>query len=189
MLALRRFSQLLQLRRVGYDYAAHRVAMACQILGQAVHHDIGTKILRPAKVGSGERIVDNEWDASLLRDLSNRRKIDDNAAGIFARHVLDEVRVFQRRRAHHHAGNAEIEPAIDRNRRADAAAELDVAGEHLEDRLHVARLAEHEGHVLRSEQLGRAITGAPRGNVIGNAGKDKQIIVHFGQVNRVARHI
>ena len=63
---------------------------------------------------------------------------DHDPAGEFARHILHEIGVFQRGGAHHHPRYAQIEPPLHRLARADAAAELDMAGESLEDRLHRA---------------------------------------------------
>ena len=59
---------------------------------------------------------------------------DDDAAGIVACRLADQVRILQRGRADHHAADAEVEPALDRFAVADAAAKLDLAAEALEDR-------------------------------------------------------
>ena len=49
---------------------------------------------------------------------------------------LTNCGILERGGAHHDARDAEIEPALDRLARADAAAELDVAGKRFDDRFH-----------------------------------------------------
>ena len=60
---------------------------------------------------------------------------DDNAVFKFARHVFDELRVFERRGANHQPRDAHVEPAFNRLRIADASTQLDVTGKILNNAL------------------------------------------------------
>ena len=47
-----------------------------------MHDDVGAVLLRPAKVGRGEGIVDDVGDACLSGDCGDGRQVDDEAARI-----------------------------------------------------------------------------------------------------------
>ena len=66
---------------------------------------------------------------------------DDDAAGKVARRAADEVGVLQRGGADNDARDASVEPALDTGAGADAAAELDVAGEGGDDPAHCLAVA------------------------------------------------
>ena len=64
------------------DDAADGVAVAAHELGERMHHDIGAMIERPRDVGRGERVVDDQRNAVLVRDFRDRRDIQNVAARI-----------------------------------------------------------------------------------------------------------
>ena len=51
------------------DRAADRGAVAAEVLRRGVQDDVGAEVQRPAEVGRGERRVDRERDAGVVRDL------------------------------------------------------------------------------------------------------------------------
>jgi hypothetical protein len=70
------------------DHAAHGVAVPAEVLGRRVHDDVGAMLLRPAEVGAGRGVVDDERHARLVRDLRDRLDVRDDAVGIGG--ALDE---------------------------------------------------------------------------------------------------
>ena len=60
-----------------------------------MNDDVGAVLERPAEIGGGERIVDDQRQASLMRDIGDPLDIDDDASGIGE--VLDEDRLALRR--------------------------------------------------------------------------------------------
>ncbi len=57
------------------DDAAHRVAVAGEELGRRMDDDVGAPFERPAEIGRGQRVVDDERDAGLVGDRGDR--LDD----------------------------------------------------------------------------------------------------------------
>jgi hypothetical protein len=74
-----------------HDQPAHGIAVAAEELGQRMHHDVGAVVDRPAQIGGGERVVDDERNSGALRHRGNRRDVGDDAARIGDR--LDEDRL------------------------------------------------------------------------------------------------
>jgi hypothetical protein len=70
------------------DHAAHRVAVPAHELGERMQHDVGAMFDRLAEIGRGQRVVDDQRHAGLLRDLRDAADVGDEAAGIGDR--LDE---------------------------------------------------------------------------------------------------
>ena len=71
--------------------------MAREELGGRVHDDIGAVLDRPAEVRRSERVVDDQRQTRLMRDIGDALDIDDDAPGIGE--VLDEDRLAFRRQA------------------------------------------------------------------------------------------
>src|SRR5579863_5955645 len=69
--------------------------MAAKELGRRVADDVCTPLDRPAEVRCGKRIIDDEWQPSLMGDLRDRLEVDDDAAGIGQ--ALDENGLAARR--------------------------------------------------------------------------------------------
>ena len=59
------------------------------------HDEVGAPLERPAQIRRGQRVVDDQRDAGLVRDLRDRLEIDDDAAGIGQ--ALEEDRLAARR--------------------------------------------------------------------------------------------
>ena len=57
--------------------------------------DVGAPFERPAEIGRGQRVVDDQRDARFVRDVGDRLEVDDDAAGIGE--ALDEDRLGLRR--------------------------------------------------------------------------------------------
>ena len=57
--------------------------------------EVGAPFERPAQIGRGEGVVDDEGHARLVRDLGDRLEVGDDAAGIGE--ALDEDRLGARR--------------------------------------------------------------------------------------------
>jgi hypothetical protein len=70
------------------DDAADRVAMAADVLGQRVHDDVGTVFERPAEVGRGDRIVDDQGDAVPVRNFRQLLEIGDVAQRVADRFAV-----------------------------------------------------------------------------------------------------
>ena len=62
-----------------------------------MNDDVGAVLDRPAEIGSGQRVVDDERNARRMGDLRDALDVDDNAAGVGE--VLDEDRLALRRQA------------------------------------------------------------------------------------------
>ena len=56
-----------------------------------MHDDVGAVLDRLAEIGRGQRVVDDERHARVLRDLGDRLDVGDHAAGIGDR--FDEDRL------------------------------------------------------------------------------------------------
>ena len=72
-----------------HHHAAHGGAVAADVLGGAVHHDVGAKIERVAQVGAGHRVVDDQRHAVGMRYLGNCgdvKHVDQRVADGFAIH-------------------------------------------------------------------------------------------------------
>ena len=73
------------------DQPADRVAVAAEKFGQRMHDDVGAIIDRLAEIGRGQRVIDDQRHACVLRDLGDRLDVGDDAARIGDR--LDEDRL------------------------------------------------------------------------------------------------
>src|ERR1700733_10289622 len=81
-----------------------------------MHHDVGAVLDRPAEIRGGERIVDDQRQTRLMRDIGDSLDIDDHAPWVGE--VLDEDRlalwrerlaeVLRLRRIDEMAGPAEL---------------------------------------------------------------------------------
>ena len=75
------------------EQAADTVAVPAEILGERVHDDVGAVVERPAQVGRGDRVVDDQRDAVPVGDIGQRRDIGDVAQWIADRLAVDRPRV------------------------------------------------------------------------------------------------
>ena len=64
------------------DHAAHRIAVAADELGQRMDDDVGAVLDRPHQIGRGQRVVDDQRQAVLARDVADRLDVDELAARI-----------------------------------------------------------------------------------------------------------
>ena len=64
------------------NHAADGDAMAADPLGGRIHHDIGAKLDRPAEIGRRERVVDQQRDFCLMRDVGHLGNIQHFETGI-----------------------------------------------------------------------------------------------------------
>ena len=55
-------------------HAAERIAMARQELGRRMDDDVGAVLDRPAEIGRGQRVVDDQRNARLMGDLRDRAR-------------------------------------------------------------------------------------------------------------------
>ena len=55
--------------RTAIDDAADAVAVAVQVLGRAVHDEVGAELDRPLQARARERVVDDDLDAAPVREL------------------------------------------------------------------------------------------------------------------------
>jgi hypothetical protein len=51
------------------DDAADAVAVAVHVLGERVHHDVGTVLDGAAQVGAGHGVVHDQWHTMVVRHL------------------------------------------------------------------------------------------------------------------------
>jgi hypothetical protein len=65
--------------------------MAAQVLGQRVHDDVGALFERPAQVGAGHGVVDDQRHAVAVRHRGQRRQVGDVALRVAQ--ALDEDRL------------------------------------------------------------------------------------------------
>ena len=71
--------------------------MPRQELGGRVNDDVGPVLDRPAEIGSGERVVDDERQARFMGDCRDALDVDHDAAGVGE--IFDEDRLALRRQA------------------------------------------------------------------------------------------
>ena len=80
--------------------------MAAQVLGGAVHHDVGAEGERIAQIGAGHGVVDDEGQAVLVRDAGDgldvqhvdqriAQRLAVHGAGVGADGAAEVVRVFR----------------------------------------------------------------------------------------------
>ncbi len=130
----------------GNDRDAHRARQIDRRLDiaafqQPVAPDIGEQQSRHARILEAARHVDHFDGRDIGPALGGDEAVaridrDDDATGEIARGRADQLGIFQRSGADHHARDAEIEPALDPRAVANAAAQLHMAGEALDDRAH-----------------------------------------------------
>ncbi|KAG0741246.1 hypothetical protein G6F24_016771 [Rhizopus arrhizus] len=65
--------------------------MAAQVLGQRVHHDVGTVVERAQQERGGHGVVDDQRHACRVSDFGDRRDVGDVATRVADR--LDEHRL------------------------------------------------------------------------------------------------
>ena len=75
--------------------AAHRIAVPAEELRRRVGDDIRAPFERPAQIRRRQRVIDDQRQARRVRDLRDRRQIDDDAARVGQ--ALDEDRLAPRR--------------------------------------------------------------------------------------------
>jgi hypothetical protein len=71
------------------DRAAQRAALAVDVLGCRVHHDVGAELERPLQHRRGEGVVEHDLGAGLVREIAHRLDVDDvehRIAGRFEQH-------------------------------------------------------------------------------------------------------
>eukprot|EP01013_Petalomonas_cantuscygni_P006559 TRINITY_DN1766_c0_g1_i1.p1 TRINITY_DN1766_c0_g1~~TRINITY_DN1766_c0_g1_i1.p1 ORF type:complete len:530 (-),score=65.53 TRINITY_DN1766_c0_g1_i1:791-2380(-) len=125
----------------GFDIATSKHAVPANIGEQ----DRGnTCVLEPAGEIADADVRD--IGPALGRDHAVARVDSNNdAAFIFFRHILDEIRVLERCGADHQPGDAQLKPAFDRLAIADTTAELDIAGKAGDDALYRFRILRRSG--------------------------------------------
>jgi hypothetical protein len=64
------------------DGAAQAGAVAAQVLGERLHHDVGAMLDRPAQVGAGHRVVHDQRDAVAVGDLGQAGDVGHVAQGL-----------------------------------------------------------------------------------------------------------
>ena len=62
--------------------AAHRRAVAAEVLGERMHDDVGAVLERPAQVRRCQRVVDHERDAGAVRDVGERCDVGTLSCGL-----------------------------------------------------------------------------------------------------------
>ena len=83
------------------DEPADHVAVAAEVLGGRVHHDVGAERQRLLQVGSGERVVDHHQGAAVVGHLGDGRDVDARQQRVGRRLQPHQRRVVgpRRRRA------------------------------------------------------------------------------------------
>ena len=64
------------------DGAADRDAVAADPFGRRMHDEVGAELDRPAEIGRGKSVVDQQRDLCVMRDLRDGRNIQHFEAGI-----------------------------------------------------------------------------------------------------------
>ena len=70
---------------VGGDEPAHDVGVTAEVLGRRVHDDVGAELERPLQERRGERVVDDDARAALVRDRADAEDVDDGERGVGGR--------------------------------------------------------------------------------------------------------
>ena len=79
------------------DNAAHRGAVAADVLGGGMDDHVRAPIHRPAEVRRRHGVVDDERDFGFVRDLRQRLDVDDVDGRVTERLGVDELRIgFER---------------------------------------------------------------------------------------------
>ncbi len=65
-----------------HDHPADRIAVTVEELGRRMRHDVRAVFERTAQHRRGHRVVDDQRDAVIMRDIGNRRDVGDHAARI-----------------------------------------------------------------------------------------------------------
>ena len=60
---------------VGHCKASHHIAMAAQVLGRRMHHDVGAKFQRTLQIRRHEGVIDNGQNSMLLGDGSDASQV------------------------------------------------------------------------------------------------------------------
>ena len=81
------------------DHPAHGGAVAADVLGGRVHDDVGAPFDRPAQVGRGHRVVEDQRDAGVMRDGGERLDVDDVDQRVAERFGIDKFCIFPHRLA------------------------------------------------------------------------------------------
>ena len=72
-------------RRIAQDRAAQTAALTVDVLGRRVHHQIGAQLERPLQDRAREHVVDDHLSAGLVRQLGDRRDVDQGERRIARR--------------------------------------------------------------------------------------------------------
>merc|ERR1711963_1342004 len=64
------------------DEAAHGITMTTESLRSTVHNNIGTMLEGAHQVGRSRSVVNDEWQAVLVRDFCPPLQVDDKASWI-----------------------------------------------------------------------------------------------------------
>ena len=99
-----------------HQQATDHHAVPLQELGGGVKHDVGTMLEWPDQIRCGQRRIEHQWHAHLMRDGSDSLDVDQQIAGIAQRFAKEQPRV----RAHCSAPGVYI-PRV-HERRLDAEA-------------------------------------------------------------------
>ena len=83
-----------------HDHSAKGIAMAGNTLGGGVHHDIGSKFNRTQQIRCGNRIIDNQRNAMLMRKIGKPFDIGNGGAWIGNRLRENRFGVWTNHRFH-----------------------------------------------------------------------------------------
>ena len=78
-----------------HHHAAERVAVAAEKFRGRVADDVGPPLDRPAQIGRGQRVIDDQRNAGVMRHRGDRLDVHHHAAGIGQ--AFDEDRLAARR--------------------------------------------------------------------------------------------
>ena len=93
----------------GGDEPADDVGVTAEVLGGRVHHDVGAELERPLQERRGERVVDDDARAALVRDRAHAQDVDDRERGVGGR--LDPHRARCRRASRRSSASRSVRSA------------------------------------------------------------------------------
>ena len=182
------------------DDAADRNAVAADPLGDGMHDDVGAELDRPAEIGGGERVVDEDRNAGRMGDVRELRDVEhleariadglaDDQPGVGAQRGPEAVEIA---RLDEGRGDAEARQgmgeqidraAVERGRRNDMVAGVEQRGDGEVHRGHAAGGADgaHAGFQRRQPLF------QDGGRRVGDAGVDVPGALQVEQRGRMVR--
>ena len=182
------------------DDAADRDAVAADPFGDGMHHDVGAELDRPAEIGGGEGVVDEQRNAGGMGDVRDLRDVEhleariadglgDDQPGVGADggpEAVEIARLDERRgdaEARQRVGEQIDGAAVERGRRNDVVAGVEQRGDGEVHRGHAARRADRAdaGFQRRQPFLQHG------GRRVGDAGVDVAGALQIEQRGRMVR--